>query len=163
MAIDASEERLSKYELIRPLGSGGMGEVYLARDRVLQRQVAIKFISSKRLNEPGAERRLVREARAAAALDHPNICSVYDVLGSDDGRCIVMQYVDGETLAARLKRGRIEPAQAVGLALRIAEALATAHAAGIVHRDLKPQNVVVTADGSPKLLDFGIAQTQLPP
>ncbi|HEX4567108.1 MAG TPA: serine/threonine-protein kinase, partial [Vicinamibacterales bacterium] len=163
MAIDASEERLSKYELIRPLGSGGMGEVYLARDRVLQRQVAIKFVSSKLLNEPGAERRLVREARAAAALDHPAICPVYDVLVTDDRTCIVMQYVDGETLAARLKRGALDPAEAVVIALRIAEALAAAHAGGIVHRDLKPQNIVVMPDGQPKLLDFGIAQAQLPP
>jgi tetratricopeptide (TPR) repeat protein/tRNA A-37 threonylcarbamoyl transferase component Bud32 len=163
MAIDASEERLSKYELIRPLGSGGMGEVYLARDRVLQRQVAIKFVSSKHLNEPGAERRLVREARAAAALDHPAICPVYDVVGTDDRTCIVMQYVDGETLAARLKRGALEPTEAVVLALRIAEALVAAHAAGIVHRDLKPQNIVLMLDGRPKLLDFGIAQAEPPP
>jgi len=163
VAIDASEERLSKYELIRPLGSGGMGEVYLARDRVLQRQVAIKFVSSKQLNEPGAERRLVREARAAATLDHPAICPVYDVLRTDDRTCIVMQYVDGETLAARLKRGPLDPADAVTLGVRIAEALGVAHAAGVVHRDLKPQNVVLMADGRPKLLDFGIAQTQLPP
>jgi len=163
MATDASDERLSKYELLRPLGSGGMGEVYLARDRVLERQVAIKFVSAARLNEPGAERRLVREARAAAALDHPGICPVYDVVGSDDRTCIVMQYVEGETLAARLKRGPLEPGEAVTLALRIAEALEAAHVAGIIHRDLKPQNIVLMRDGRPKLLDFGIAQTQLPP
>jgi tetratricopeptide (TPR) repeat protein/predicted Ser/Thr protein kinase len=163
MPIDASEERLSKYELVRPLGSGGWGEVYLARDRVLQRQVAIKFVSSARLADPDAERRLVREARAAAALDHPAICSVYDVL-TDKGRtCIVMQYVDGETLAERLKRGQLDPSEAVTLALRIAEALAAAHAAGVVHRDLKPQNVMLMHDGRPKLLDFGIAQTHFPP
>jgi tetratricopeptide (TPR) repeat protein len=163
LAIDASEERLSKYELIRPLGSGGMGEVYLARDRVLQRLVAIKFVSSKLLHEPGAERRLVREARAAAALDHPAICPVYDVVEAGDRTCIVMQYVDGETLAALLNRGPLEPAEAVTLALRIAEALAVAHAASVVHRDLKPQNIMLMRDGRPKLLDFGIAQTQLPP
>jgi serine/threonine protein kinase len=131
MAIDTSDERLSKYDLIRPLGAGGMGEVYLARDRVLQRQVAIKFVSSARLEEPDAEHRLVREARAAAALDHPAICPVYDVVGSDGRTCIVMQYVDGETLAARLARGPLEPSEAVALATRIAEALAAAHAAGI--------------------------------
>jgi tetratricopeptide (TPR) repeat protein len=163
MPIDASEERLSKYELIRPLGSGGWGEVYLARDRVLQRQVAIKFVSSARLADPDAERRLVREARAAAALDHPAICSVYDVLTEKGRTCIVMQYVDGETLAERLKRGPLEPTEAVTLASRIAEGLAAAHAAGIVHRDLKPQNIMLLHDGRPKLLDFGIAQTQLPP
>src|SRR5262249_55424299 len=117
----------------------------------------------KRLGESGAERRLVREARAAAALDHPAICPVYDVLGSDDRTCIVMQYVDGETLSARLSRGPLDPTEAATLALRIAEGLAAPHAAGIVHRDLKPQNVVLTADGRPKLLDFGIAQAQPPP
>jgi tetratricopeptide (TPR) repeat protein/tRNA A-37 threonylcarbamoyl transferase component Bud32 len=163
MATSASDERLSKYELLRPLGSGGMGEVYLARDRVLQRQVAIKFVSSKRFADPGADRRLVREARAAAALDHPAICPVYDVLGTDDRTCIVMQYVEGETLAARLKRGPLSPAEALALATSIADALTVAHAAGIIHRDLKPQNIILMPDGRPKLLDFGIAQTQLPP
>jgi tetratricopeptide (TPR) repeat protein/tRNA A-37 threonylcarbamoyl transferase component Bud32 len=163
VAFDASDERLSKYELIRPLGSGGMGEVYLARDRVLDRRVALKFVSSARLEEKEAGRRLVREARAAAALDHPAICPVYDVFESEGRPCIVMQYVDGETLAARLARGSLPPDEAVTLALRIAEALAAAHAAGIIHRDLKPQNIVLTADGRPKLLDFGIAQMQLPP
>ena len=163
MAFDTSDERLSKYELIRPLGSGGMGEVYLARDRVLNRRVALKFVSSARLGEKEAGRRLVREARAAAALDHPAICPVYDVFDSEDRPCIVMQYVDGETLAAHLARGSLPPDEAVTLALRIAEALAAAHAAGIIHRDLKPQNIVLTQDGRPKLLDFGIAQTQLPP
>jgi len=162
MAIDALDARLSKYELIRPLGAGGMGEVYLAHDRVLQRHVAIKFVSSARLADPGAERRLVREARAAAALDHPAICPVYDVLGSEGHTCIVMQYVDGETLATRLTRGPLEKLEALSLATQIAEALAVAHAAGVVHRDLKPQNIMFTAAGQPKLLDFGIAQTRLP-
>ena len=163
MPIDAPEERLSKYELIRPLGSGGMGEVYLARDRVLQRQVAIKFVSSARLTDSGAERRLVREARAVAALDHPAICPVYDVLLSDGRTCIVMQYVEGESLAARLARGPLALSEAVELATEIAQALACAHAAGIVHRDLKPQNIVLATGGRPKLLDFGIAQMEVPP
>src|SRR5215471_8976757 len=162
MAIDASEERLSKYELIRPLGSGGMGEVYLAHDRVLERQVAIKFVSPARLRDPDAERRLVREARAAAALDHPAICPVYDVRVSEGRTCIVMQYVDGETLATRLTRGPLESREVASLAMQISEALEAAHAAGIVHRDLKPQNIMLTADGRPKLLDFGIAQIRLP-
>src|SRR5262245_26448523 len=164
MPTDASHERVSKYELIRPLGSGGMGEVYLARDTVLERQVAIKFVSTARLADPAANARLLREARAAATLDHPGICPIYDVEVDGTGRpCIVMQYVEGETLAARLTRGPLEPRAALELAAHIADALAAAHARGIVHRDLKPQNVMITADGRPKLLDFGIAHTQLPP
>jgi tetratricopeptide (TPR) repeat protein/tRNA A-37 threonylcarbamoyl transferase component Bud32 len=162
MQSDASEKRLSKYEILRPLGSGGMGDVYLARDTVLRRQVAIKFVSAARLGDPDANARLLREARAAATLDHPGICPVYDVHVDDSGRtCIVMQYVEGETLAQRLTRGVMEPGEALALGARIADALAAAHARGVIHRDLKPQNVIITIDGRPKLLDFGIAQTRL--
>jgi tRNA A-37 threonylcarbamoyl transferase component Bud32/tetratricopeptide (TPR) repeat protein len=163
MQTDASEERLSKYELLRLLGAGGMGEVYLARDTVLQRQVAIKFVSPSQLGDRGANARLLREARAAATLDHPGICPIYDVQVDASGRtCIVMQYVEGETLAARLARGAIDPAEARELAAAIADALAAAHAHGIVHRDLKPQNVMLMPDGRPKLLDFGIAESSVP-
>jgi tetratricopeptide (TPR) repeat protein/tRNA A-37 threonylcarbamoyl transferase component Bud32 len=164
MKTDASEERLSKYELIRLLGAGGMGEVYLARDTVLQRQVAIKFVSPSRVSDPAANARLLREARAAATLDHPGICPVYDVDVDPSGRtCIVMQYVEGETLAARLTRGPLEPREALELGAAVADALAAAHAHGIVHRDLKPQNIILTADGRPKLLDFGIAYAEVSP
>jgi tetratricopeptide (TPR) repeat protein len=164
MQTDASEERLSKYELIRLLGAGGMGEVYLARDTVLQRQVAIKFVSAARTADPDANARLLREARAAATLDHPGICPVYDVDVDRQGRtCIVMQYIEGETLAERLSRGALDPAEALGLAAAVADALAAAHARGLVHRDLKPQNVMVTPDGRPKLLDFGIAHAEISP
>jgi tetratricopeptide (TPR) repeat protein len=164
MQTDASEERLSKYELIRLLGSGGMGEVYLARDTVLRRQVAIKFVSPSDGADSAANARLLREARAVAALDHPGICPVYDVQVDPGGRtCIVMQYVEGETLAQRLSRGALDPAEALGLAAAVADALAAAHARGIIHRDLKPQNIIVTPDGQPKLLDFGIAYMDVPP
>jgi len=139
-----------------------MGEVYLAQDESLDRPVAIKFLIL-----PGDEQgrqRLLREARAAAALDHPAICAVYEV-GTDPvgGDFIVMQYVEGETLAARLKRGRIAPAEALGIATRMAEALKAAHARGIVHRDLKPQNVMLSPSGAPRLLDFGLARRIEPP
>lgn len=158
MLADASNERLSKYELIRLLGSGGMGEVYLARDTVLRRYVAIKFVSPAQLADPAANARLLREARAAATLDHPGICPVHDVHVDSLGRaCIVMQYVEGQTLADRLAQGAMEPTTALALAAEIADALAAAHAHGIVHRDLKPQNIMIGPDGHPRLLDFGIA------
>ena len=164
MHTDVPDERLSKYDLIRPLGSGGMGVVYLARDTRLNRQVAIKFVSPERLADPGAEQRLLREARAAAALDHPSICPVYDVHVDPQGRtCIVMQYVEGEILSQRLARGPLAGAAAAALAAEIADALSVAHARGIVHRDLKPGNIILTPSGRPKLLDFGIAHVELPP
>ena len=164
MYSGAPDERLSKYEIIRPLGSGGMGVVYLALDTVLNREVAIKFVSADRIADPVSEQRLLKEAQAAAALDHPSICAVYDVHMGPDGRaCIVMQYVEGETLAERLLRGPLAPRQALALATDIAEALAVAHARHVVHRDLKPQNIMVTPSGRPKLLDFGIALIQTAP
>lgn len=163
MFTGAPDERLSKYEIVRPLGSGGMGVVYLAFDKVLNRDVAIKFVSADRIADPAAEQRLLREAQAAAALDHPSICGVHDVHIGPDGRvCIVMQYVEGETLAERLRRGPLSPRQALALITDVAEGLAVAHGRHVVHRDLKPQNIMVTPSGRPKLLDFGIALMQVP-
>jgi serine/threonine-protein kinase len=153
------DARLSNYRLDRLLGAGGMGVVYLARDLVLDRAVAIKFITPDRAADASARRRLIREARAAAALDHPNICAVHDVIVEQDGRaCIVMQYVEGETLADLLRRGPLDPRLALRLAADLASGLAAAHARGIVHRDLKPQNIIVTPERHAKLLDFGIAR-----
>ena len=148
----------SKYRLIRPLGAGGMGTVYLAHDTTLKRDVAIKFVAADRLGDAAARKRLVREAQAAAALDHPAICAVYEIEIPPDGpACIVMQYVEGETLAARLQRGMMPVREALALTTELAQALAVAHKRGVIHRDLKPQNIMVTPDGRPKLLDFGIA------
>jgi len=150
----------SKYEIRRLLGTGGMGAVYLARDRSLNRDVAVKFVAAHSLGDKTARRRLVREAQAAASLDHPSICTVHEVIVEPDGRaCIVMQYVEGQTLAERLRGGPLDPAEALSLAVDIADALRAAHDRGIVHRDLKPQNIVITPSGRPKLLDFGIART----
>ena len=164
MSADVSDARLAKYRLIRLLGSGGMGAVYLAHDPTLDRNVAIKFVAPERLSEPAARRRLIREARAAAALDHPSICAVHEVLtdAPDGGACIVMAYVEGETLAERLRRGPLETRQALSLAAHLADALAAAHKRGIVHRDVKPQNIMLTPSGRPKLLDFGIAAVREP-
>jgi tetratricopeptide (TPR) repeat protein len=136
-----------------------MGSVYLARDLDLDREVAIKFISAERSGDAVAQRRLIHEARAAAALDHPNICAVHDIIIEPDGRaCIVMQLVEGETLSSRLRRGPLEPRQALLMAADVASALAAAHKRGIIHRDIKPQNIMLTPSGKAKLLDFGIAR-----
>ena len=153
------DARLSHYQLERLIGAGGMGSVYLARDLSLDRPVAIKFITADKSADESARRRLLREARAAAALDHPNICTVYEVIDDPSGPAyIVMQYVEGETLATTLRRGALEPRAAMTLATDLASALSAAHRRGVVHRDLKPQNVMVTPGGRAKLLDFGIAR-----
>ena len=144
-------DKLGPYEILAPLGAGGMGEVYRARDPRLNREVAIK-VSKQRFSD-----RFEREARAAAALNHPNICRLYDV-GPD---YLVMELVEGETLAARLRRGALKPDQAVALAIQIAGALAEAHSKFVVHRDLKPANIMLGKAGA-KVLDFGLAKMEQP-
>lgn len=147
---------VSHYRIVRRLGTGGMGAVFLAQDLTLDRPVAIKFLMA--VDDERSRRKLLREAQAVAALDHEGIAAVYEV-GQDllAGDFIVMQYVEGETLAARLRRGRMPPREAVTLGARVAEALVVAHRRGIIHRDLKPQNIMITSAGTPKLLDFGLA------
>lgn len=159
MSPGAPDARLSNYRLERPLGSGGMGSVYLARDLALDRDVAIKFITPDKAEDASARHRLIREARAAAALDHPNICGVHEVIVEPDGRAaIVMQYVEGETLADILRRGPLEVRFALTIAADITRALVAAHKRGIIHRDIKPQNIIVTPEKQAKLLDFGVAR-----
>jgi eukaryotic-like serine/threonine-protein kinase len=148
---------ISHYRILHPLGAGGMGEVYLAEDTVLKRQVAIKFLRSDRLVDETARKRLTREARAAARLDHPNICSVYEVCEDGPAAFIVMQYVEGETLASKLQRQPLPLRQALDVAAQAADALAEAHAHGVVHRDVKPQNIMIAPGGQVKLMDFGLA------
>jgi len=153
--------RVAHYELRRPLGAGGMGEVFLAQDTELHRPVAIKFLLGAAGHDLEARQRLRHEAQAAAALDHPNICSIYQVGTDEQGRdFIAMQYVEGETLAARLRRGPLGVRAALDVVYGIASALDVAHRRGVIHRDLKPQNIMITAAGTPKLLDFGIARFQ---
>ncbi len=148
-----------RYQIVRLIGRGGMGEVYLARDQALPRDVAIKFITSDHAQDPDARRRLIREAQAAAALDHPAICTVYDTGETPDGRAyIVMQYIEGVPLTEVVGRGPLPVRDALSLCADIAEALDVANAHGVIHRDLKPANVMVTASGRPKLVDFGIAK-----
>jgi serine/threonine protein kinase len=135
-----------------------MGEVYLAEDTRLHRKVAIKFLPPDATADSRAKRRLVREAQAAAALDHPNICAIHEVGEIDGHAFIVMQYVEGETLAARIHRKPLEMKEALGFAVSMADALAEAHSRGVIHRDIKPQNVMITARGQVKILDFGLAK-----
>jgi len=149
---------IGPYRILRHLGSGGMGSVWLAEDTRLHRQVALKTLRAADLDDAPARARLLREARAAAALNHSNIATVYDVLENDGHVVIVFEYVEGETLAARLAREPMPAREAVELGCQVAQALVAAHAQGVVHRDLKPANVIIGAGGQLKVLDFGIAR-----
>ncbi|MCG6927560.1 MAG: serine/threonine-protein kinase [Acidobacteria bacterium] len=150
-------ERLGPYEVLGAIGAGGMGEVYRARDTRLDRTVALKVLPSELAADPALKARFEREARAIAALAHPNICTLHDV-GEREGRTfLVMEHLVGETLAERLKKGPLPLDQALEVATQIADALAAAHKQGIVHRDLKPANVMLTKTGA-RLLDFGLAR-----
>lgn len=157
-------QTISHFRIVKKLGAGGMGEVYLAEDTLLNRKVAIKLLPEKLIADDKAGKRLIREAHAAATLDHPNICSIYEVAEEDGRTFIVMQYVEGETLATRLARKPLELQESLSAALQVAEALSEAHSRGIIHRDIKPQNIMLTARGHVKVLDFGlakVAQTEL--
>ena len=135
-----------------------MGEVYLAEDAKLERRVAIKFLPPASVADEQARRRLVREAKAAAKLDHPNICPIYEVGEADGQSFIVMQYVEGETLASRTARKPVDLSECLDIAVQVADALAEAHSHGIVHRDIKPQNIMITPRGQAKVMDFGLAK-----
>lgn len=149
--------RIGHYVVLSPLGSGGMGEVFLARDDRLHREVALQLLPDGH-HEPAARRRLLTEARLGARLEHPGICAIYEV-GEHEGRdYIAMQRIAGETLATLLDRGALGAAAAIDLAIQIADAVAHAHAQGVIHRDLKAQNVMVTPQGRAVVLDFGLAR-----
>src|SRR5450755_4280844 len=153
-----SGTKLGPYEIASPLGAGGMGEVYRARDMRLGRQVAIKVLPSHLSSDPNLKTRFEREAKAISALSHPHICHLYDI-GSQDGTdYLVMELLEGETLADRLRKGPLPLKQALEYGIEIAGALEKAHKNGIVHRDLKPGNIMLTKSGS-KLLDFGLAKS----
>ena len=156
-------ERLGAYEIVSSLGAGGMGEVYKARDLRLGRLVAIKLVSDDLAADRVASDRLAREARLTSSLNHPNIVTVYDV-GESDGRpFIVMEFVAGQSLHQALQWQRLKPARVIEIASQIADGLAVAHAAGIVHRDLKPRNIMLTEEGRPKIVDFGLGKSMAPP
>ena len=149
---------IGPYRIERPLGAGGMGEVYLAEHMKLDKKVAIKFLPPYLQEDASARKRLLREAKAAAKLEHPAICAVYEVNDEADHSFIAMQYVDGQTLADRLKSQRLEIRETLNIAIQVVEALAEAHSHGIVHRDIKPANIMITARGQAKVLDFGLAK-----
>jgi eukaryotic-like serine/threonine-protein kinase len=150
-------ERLGPYEILAPIGAGGMGEVYRARDTKLGRQVAIKVLPVLLAADASARERLRREAAAAAALDHPYICKVFDIGEEREILFLAMEFVDGETLHQRLRSGTMSLAEALRIAGEVAEALEKAHTNRFIHRDLKPANVMLT-QGHVKVMDFGLAR-----
>ena len=147
-------ERLGPYEIVAPLGAGGMGEVYKARDTRLDRTVAVKVLPKHIAQRDDLRARFEREARAVSSLNHPHICTLFDV-GSN---YFVMEHIEGETLAERIKKGALPLDLALKYAMQIADALDRAHRSGVVHRDVKPSNVMITRDGV-KVLDFGLAKS----
>src|SRR5215471_9414610 len=151
-------ESISHYRIISKLGEGGMGEVYLGEDTRLGRKVAIKVLPLRSLDDEHARKRFLREAQAAATLDHPNICSIHEIGEENGARFIVMQYIEGETLAERISRSPVDLRDAFEIAVQIADALAEAHSRGIIHRDIKPMNIMLSARGRAKVLDFGLAK-----
>jgi hypothetical protein len=153
--------RLGPYEILGPLGAGGMGEVHRARDTRLGREVAIKVLPAAVADSPELRARFEREARTIAALNHPNVCTVHDVGREDGVDYLVMERIEGETLADRLRRGALPPAEVLRIGADVARALDAAHRAGVVHRDLKPGNIMLTRSGA-KLMDFGLALAREP-
>src|SRR5438034_7273154 len=153
----AAGSRLGPYEVLSPLGAGGMGEVYKARDTRLERTVAIKVLPSHLSKNEEVRQRFEREAKTISSLSHPHICALYDVGNQDGTEYLVMEFLEGESLADRLLKGPLSPDQVLRCGIEIADALDKAHRQGIVHRDLKPGNVMLTKTGV-KLLDFGLAK-----
>src|SRR5262245_2825032 len=154
----AVKTRLGPYEILAPLGSGGMGEVYRARDSRLERDVAIKVLAERLAQDSVALARFHREARAVAALSHPNIVSIHD-FGNEQGTTfVVMELLEGETLGRRLRRSALDWREALPILTAVADGLTAAHAKGIIHRDVKPENVFLTTGGGVKVLDFGLAR-----
>ena len=154
--------RLGDYEIISLVGSGGMGEVYRARDTKFKREVAIKVLPAYWSRDPERLQRFELEARAAAALNHPNITSIFHVGQHDGSPYIVTELLQGETLREHLRKGALRLREALDFGVEIARGLGAAHDAGVIHRDLKPENIFVTKDGRIKILDFGLAKLQVP-
>src|SRR5438094_2590599 len=154
----ATGTRLGVYEIVAPLGSGGMGEVYRARDTKLNRDVALKILPEPFANDPDRLARFTREAQTLASLNHPHIAQIHGLEESHGVRALVMELIEGEDLAQRITRGPLPLDEALPIARQITEALEAAHELGIIHRDLKPANIKVRRDGTVKVLDFGLAK-----
>jgi serine/threonine protein kinase len=150
--------RLGKYEILSQLGAGGMGEVYLANDHVLDRRLALKVLPPSVASDAGRMHRFIQEAKAAAALNHPNIAHVYDVTQIEGVHFIALEYIDGHTLNACIKQADTGLSTLLKYLQHVADALAKAHSVGIVHRDLKPDNIMISREGHVKVLDFGLAK-----
>src|SRR5437660_6323298 len=155
-------ETISHYRILSKLGEGGMGEVYLAQDSKLDRRVALKILPADVATHPDRMKRFVQEAKAASALNHPNIITIYEIDETASGHFIATEFIEGETLREREQKP-LELSESLDIATQIASALAAAHAAGIVHRDIKPENVMLRHDGIVKVLDFGLAKLSEPP
>src|SRR5215510_2677342 len=155
-------KRLGAYEVLSILGVGGMGEVYLARDERLKRKLALKFLPREFTRDPERLRRFEREARAASALNHPNIITIYDIGELDGTFFIAAEYVEGQTLRKLIERGLLRTKDTIDICTQVADALEAAHEAGLVHRDIKPENVIVRPDGYVKVLDFGLVKLTEP-
>src|ERR1700731_3464265 len=152
-----SGTKIGPYEIESPLGAGGMGEVYRARDSRLDRDVAITVLAKHLFSDASLKQPLEREAKAISSLSHPNICTLYDIGHQDGIDYLVMEYLEGETLADRLRKGPLPPEQVLKVGAEICDGLEKAHRSGVVHRDLKPSNIMLTKTGA-KLMDFGLAK-----
>src|SRR5947209_3137682 len=157
-----SGTRLGRYEIRSKIGSGGMGEVYLAHDTELARTVALKILPAEFITDQKRLQRFFQEARAASALNHPNILTIYEIGQTESSRFIATEFIDGETLRRRISRSTMTIAEALDVAIQVASALSAAHAAGIVHRDIKPENIMLRRDRLVKVLDFGLAKLTEP-
>ena len=155
-----SEERVvaGKYRIIVPIGKGGMGVVYKAEDIKLERTVALKFLPVELTEDPEARERFIREAKAAAALSHPNICTVHEIGEDENQYFIAMECIEGQSLKEKTRKGALHHAEALNIAIQVAEGLEEAHKKGIVHRDIKPGNIMVMEKGQAKVMDFGLAK-----
>ena len=161
----AAGTKLGRYEIRSQLGAGGMGEVYLAQDTKLDRKVALKILPADVAAHPDRMKRFVREAKAASALNHPNIITIHEIDETDSINFIATEFIDGDTLRQRMRNAPLKLGEVLDVSIQIASALAAAHGAGIVHRDIKPENIMLRQDGIVKVLDFGLAKLteRLPP